>query len=115
MDCEPSSVSRLIGSSSGGGLQRGGRASPDLEKEEELGQRLLHCSACEGKAILKLVVPGWGEDVICRGCWVGESGAGKNSLYLERPVPADSRLCVCFCVCVCLSVCSSACREGSSS
>ena len=98
-----------MGGSLGRGLLSEGPARPDLEKEEELGQWLLHCSACEGEAILKLVAPGWREDVICRGCWVAESGAGSNSLSLERPVPADSRLCVLLCVCVCVCVCMCVC------
>lgn len=79
---------------------------------------MLHCSACEGEAILKLVALGWSEDVIGRGCWVGKSGAGSNLVSPVRLVPADSRLCVCLCVCVCLSVrlsvCTSACRKVSS-
>lgn len=45
MEWEPSSESRLMGSPLGRGLLSQGPAGPDLEKKEELGQWLLHCSA----------------------------------------------------------------------
>lgn len=102
MGCESSEVRAEWAGHWIRGRQSEGPAPCDLEKGEQLGQWLLHCSACEGEAVLKLVAPGWSEDVICRGYWVGESGAGRNLVSSERLVPADSRLCVCLCVCLSL-------------